>query len=274
MRCISCGAEIPAQWVKAIENNECPGCGGQIMTDDSKIILNELSEAIRKMPADPQGLAGWLMSNYRIKKIGSAEPVEKFHRQKGSANRVKNSGGRRYEDEYDDEYDDESAEFHRRAGVDPDKQRALRDAARRAREKASLSNIVRDDSGEDIEDEEEEFDEEYLERILTQDASEYYRPNTGVEKTASIRGTPSDLGRMMSGGIYNYENDLVPVDSFSGSAKASVGRNDSGISGEEAKLISVAGEEGRALVEKIRYNRIKAQDAISGGGGGSFRRSG
>lgn len=88
MRCMSCGANIPPEWVMAIQKNECPGCGGEIMGSATKDLLSELTEAMKKMPNDPQGVAGWLLSNYRFQKIGSAEPVDKFHRKGGNPGTV------------------------------------------------------------------------------------------------------------------------------------------------------------------------------------------
>jgi hypothetical protein len=37
--------------------------------------MKELKEAMEKMPNDPQGLAGWLLSNYRMQKVGDGEPT-------------------------------------------------------------------------------------------------------------------------------------------------------------------------------------------------------
>lgn len=81
---MTCNADIPPQWVNAIQRNECPGCGGMIMDDASKELLNELREAMSKMPNDPEGLAGWLLSNYVLRKVGAAEPVN-FHRKPTAA---------------------------------------------------------------------------------------------------------------------------------------------------------------------------------------------
>lgn len=81
MQCMSCDANIPPQWVNAIESNTCPGCGQAIMDDSSKELLDELKDAMEKMPNDPAGLAGWLLSNYNLYKIGDAQPTE-FHRQR------------------------------------------------------------------------------------------------------------------------------------------------------------------------------------------------
>lgn len=86
MKCQSCGVEIPPEWVKAIQKNECPGCEGAIMTEQSQELLTELSAAMAKMPNDPQGISGWLLSNYILTKIGEAIPVTQFHGQKAPRN--------------------------------------------------------------------------------------------------------------------------------------------------------------------------------------------
>lgn len=80
MRCMSCGADIPPAFVYCLESNICGGCGGPIMDEKTKEFMNELADALQKMPNDPNGLAGWLLSNYRFQKMGDAKPVEKFHR--------------------------------------------------------------------------------------------------------------------------------------------------------------------------------------------------
>lgn len=79
MKCITCQADIPPAWVNAINKNECPGCGGIIMDDSAKELLIQLREAMAKMPNDPEGLAGWLMSTYDLFPKGTIEPTT-FHR--------------------------------------------------------------------------------------------------------------------------------------------------------------------------------------------------
>ena len=79
MRCINCSADIPPEFVKAIELNTCPGCGEHIMDTTAKELMDELADALKRMPNNPQGVVGWLLSNYQFKKIGDAKPVEKFH---------------------------------------------------------------------------------------------------------------------------------------------------------------------------------------------------
>lgn len=78
MKCMNCQAEIPPAWVAALAKNECPGCGGAIMDDFSRNLLNQIKEAMEKMPNDPQGLAGWLLSTFDLRPKGSVEPTN-FH---------------------------------------------------------------------------------------------------------------------------------------------------------------------------------------------------
>jgi len=80
MKCMNCNAEIPPQYLAAIRNNICPGCGDKIYTEETGQVLTELKEAMSKMPNDPEGLACWLLSNFKVLKIGNAEPVSKFYR--------------------------------------------------------------------------------------------------------------------------------------------------------------------------------------------------
>lgn len=76
MKCINCGIEVPSNFKSAIKSNICPSCGKSIMSEDLQSIVIELSEAISKMSNDPEGLAGWLVSNFSMQKIGEALPVD------------------------------------------------------------------------------------------------------------------------------------------------------------------------------------------------------
>lgn len=83
MQCINCNAEIPPQFVSAIQNNICPGCGKNIMAEEYLQVFNEIKSAILSMKDQgldtfAQGIVGWLLSNYKLTKIGTAEPVN-FH---------------------------------------------------------------------------------------------------------------------------------------------------------------------------------------------------
>lgn len=82
MKCNKCSAEIPPEWVHAIQANMCPSCGGPLMDEMEMVLLSELSEAMKRMPDNPEGVAGWLLSNYKLTKIGDAEPTEFFKQDK------------------------------------------------------------------------------------------------------------------------------------------------------------------------------------------------
>jgi len=117
MKCMNCNAEISPQYVHAIANNVCPGCGGSIYDDQTKEVYNELKEAMLRMPNDPVGLAGWLLDNYKLYKIGSAEPVDKFYnsnikenkenKELKSSSKIKTASA------------EKTSEFFQRAGVSP-----------------------------------------------------------------------------------------------------------------------------------------------------------
>ena len=49
------------------------------MNNSSQELLQELGKAMQAMPNDPQGVAGWLLSNYELRKIGTGEPVNEFY---------------------------------------------------------------------------------------------------------------------------------------------------------------------------------------------------
>lgn len=76
MLCDSCGVDIPPAWIKVIASNVCVECSGPIMSDGTIELMNGLKEALEKMPNDPQGIAGWLLSNYQMRKVGNGEPTE------------------------------------------------------------------------------------------------------------------------------------------------------------------------------------------------------
>lgn len=76
---MSCGSPIPPEFKAAIQNNICPSCGGELMNDATLEMLHELKEALKKMPNDPEGIAGWLLSHYEMRKVGTGEAVGQFY---------------------------------------------------------------------------------------------------------------------------------------------------------------------------------------------------
>ena len=81
MKCSNCSTEIPPAFVACYERNKCPICDGAIMDENTIGLMTGLADAMSKMENDPQGLAGWLLSNYRMEKVGAGEPTG-FHRLK------------------------------------------------------------------------------------------------------------------------------------------------------------------------------------------------
>lgn len=116
MKCMNCNAEISPQYVHAIANNICPGCGGSIYDDQTKEIYNELKEAMVRMPNDPVGLAGWLLDNYKLYKIGNAEPVERFYNNSKDSKEVKEA---KDSSKIKTASVEKTNEFFQRAGVSP-----------------------------------------------------------------------------------------------------------------------------------------------------------
>lgn len=70
-----CQAEISPAFKLAIARNLCPGCDGPILTEEAKKLMEDLAAAMEKMPADPVGIAGWLLANYTMIKVGDGAPV-------------------------------------------------------------------------------------------------------------------------------------------------------------------------------------------------------
>lgn len=63
------------------------------MNEKSQELLTELREAMEKMPNDPEGLAGWLLSNYQLQKIGDAQPVNFYGRNQNQQQQQQQQGG-------------------------------------------------------------------------------------------------------------------------------------------------------------------------------------
>jgi hypothetical protein len=74
--CKSCDTEVPPNWVHAINTNACPSCGCPLLNENEASLLEEIREAFRQMPDSPEGLAGWLISNYKMVKIGDGQAVK------------------------------------------------------------------------------------------------------------------------------------------------------------------------------------------------------
>ena len=78
MKCNSCGIEIPPIFSNSLKTNICPACSGPIMQQELQGLIEGLAEAMLKMPHNPQGVACWLVSNYKMVKVNDYDPIDKF----------------------------------------------------------------------------------------------------------------------------------------------------------------------------------------------------
>lgn len=251
MRCISCGVDVPPIWVKAIELNSCPSCGSAIMNEATQDLLKELSDALTRMPNNPQGVAGWLLSNYRFQKMGDAVPVEKFHN-KGSAvgsvpgeindSQLKiaprvNDFVKRNDAE---KYVARTQELAEKAKGSKNKQMA---------EFASLINGVKDpyedpDLVETVADASSDVEDQMTYALLK---------SQGIDPFAESGSNNAPTGPMNVSQIIDQE--------IKGASKIS-----------EYEQIMMQSDRGREQLQNELHKKIKAQDAINGVGKGVFRR--
>ena len=134
MKCTSCLVEIPPTFLAAIRSGVCPSCNGQIMPPEFKLIYDEIRKTMSQMPNDPDGLAGWLLSNYHLEKIDPEKEVEpaKFYYPKQAKNKPLKSQKltkqqQYYNQDFDPEvdlekeeqeiFDTSENEFFKKAGV-------------------------------------------------------------------------------------------------------------------------------------------------------------
>jgi hypothetical protein len=212
-------------------------------------LLQELTAAMQRMPNDPQGLAGWLLSNYRFQKIGSAEPVEKFHHKGGGSSSVDESGLK-----VDPSYN----EFIKRNNASNlvaqgEKLAKLKHGGNaQLAEYASMIQGVGDPYGEGLSSD--------------IDTSDDNQPDIEDQKAImelSAAGMNPFAGNQV-GGITDMSQAINPAD-----ISNLLNQSDETPLKEEILLAQTA--EGRAYLQRDRFKKLKAQEAISGGGG-FFRR--
>jgi len=84
MDCQNCGAEIPQEWIKAIDNLhllggqisfilKCKECSEPIMDDNVLVLLGGLSSILMKEDANAQDIMSWILSNYKLEKVQEGE---------------------------------------------------------------------------------------------------------------------------------------------------------------------------------------------------------
>lgn len=242
MRCMSCGADIPPEFVHSLEINQCAGCGGPIYNEDTKNLLAELTEAMQKMPNDPQGVAGWLLSNYRFQKMGEGKPVDKFYRKGGQGI-----------DENSLKTDPSYNEFIKRNNATglvargPELAEKVKNA--KGGKFAELAEMIQEGAGDP-------YGETAAEPEVSVSADEQRAYSelkaSGFDPFATKAGI-TDLSQAIR------PQDVVELMTQGTDAPSKV----------EVELSQT--EEGRRYLDRDRHKRLKAQDAISGAGG-SFRR--
>jgi hypothetical protein len=79
MKCSQCQTDVPPQWRAALLSNACPCCSAKLMDEQTQELMTALKDAMEQMPNDPIGVAGWLISNYKLTKIGSYDVPEKLN---------------------------------------------------------------------------------------------------------------------------------------------------------------------------------------------------
>ncbi len=271
MRCISCGEDIPPKWVVVIERNVCPSCDGPIMTDDAISLRDELADALTRMPNDPQGITGWLLSNYKVQKIGDAEPVERFSRPGQKAIQPAQMSEQPEQPELKEfkvatsPYEEYLArtDFKNKVQETSATIRSKQDRmAQMAANIASVEDPYGDDSNQKVSAPTPESDQEdylALQHMMAE--------AQGSSGQASGVLSPDQIAIMQNQGA----QDIAAMGA-DGVARANVGMNDGELSDAERLLIAQTGNDGHKVVHNNRLKRIKAQEAIETGGG-SFTRA-
>ena len=260
MRCINCGANIPPEYVSAIANNICPGCNLEIMNEATKELLKELSDALARMPNDPQGIAGWLMSNYRFQKMGDGKPVEKFHRKGGGPSGDFDESNLKIAPGYNElikRTDNIGKEELMKTAQLAARGNEL--AARKGGKLAEFASMIQGVGapyGDNTTNEIPETTNE--EKIDPEDQKSYLELKaSGFDPFMS--SVPSTMG----------SSEFESSDIVSKLARV-MSQDDKPIAYETALSQT---DEGRKQLQLDNLKRIKAQDAVTGGGGGFFRRA-
>lgn len=236
MRCCNCKTDIPPEWQGVFKSNVCPACGDSVMDDTAKQLLDELAEAMEKMPNNALGVASWLFSNYELNKIGEAKPVEKFYGEKP-----------KLEEKQLKIATNPVEEMLKRTN----QHRAISETKNKLNDRLTqmAQNIVELDvdnnmygGNEPPEEDEVEIDGEIPEQE--------FRSRRGSRALASENSLVDHTVSPPTEDDIEAINELV---------------NQSSDPGPDETLLEI---------KRQRLNRLKAQEAVTGGGGGFFRRGG
>lgn len=263
MKCMSCQAEIPPSFVYALQINQCPGCSGKIMDDISIQLLTELKEAIVKMAEDPkglaEGLAGWILSNYNVTKIGETVEPTNFHRKPIANSKKQSKQGPKLKIANNPVHD-----FLKRTNASKglENRPDLRELVNTINSGNVDENLYGDD--EELDQEENEIDNsEYSEdedldtSFENDDLDPYEEAETNRKNFRSIKNAA--------------ENNSLTLPGSPGQRPLS--RKDQA---EIAQAMNGGADlDAVAALNEARKSRLqKSRDVASGGGQGSFRRGG
>jgi hypothetical protein len=163
----------------ALAANSCAACGGTIFDEESKILMEELKLVINQMPNDPDGLAGWLLSNYHLEKIDpekEVEPAKFYYPKQGKKQKLKSQKLTKqqqfYNQNFDPEIDDEDEEQETDTSENPFFQQA--GLNRSAQETQAILKKAKQKQGND------EWDPNVLKAIASMkpETMDYQEPET------------------------------------------------------------------------------------------------
>jgi hypothetical protein len=222
-----------------------------------KELLDELTAAMERMPNDPQGVAGWLMSNYRLQKIGDGSPTEHFHRQGGRGGGDIDTSNLKIADNPVDQFLNRTDYSNRvkdtQTKIGQMKNNKLAKLAQSIQDEPDPYGLAERQAEEAMED--VSNDDTAAMRAMMKAGENPFAMGGGMQEDPGRALTADEIAAIQSYGQVDEgpEEDLLP----------------------QERALAATGQKGREVVLKNRYKRIKAQDAVTGGsgGGGSFWRS-
>jgi hypothetical protein len=232
------------------------------MDDSTQGLLNELADAMARMPNDPQGVAGWLLSNYRFQKIGEAVPTEKFHRKGGngvgaSAHNIDESNLK--VDPTYDQFLKRTDVYNKVTGVNPAIEKIKAQKSGKFAEAAAAIQMVDDPYEDDTHTVRHSGSNSDIE-----DFKAYKEMRAaGIDPFAESEGATS-------AGIITPQKLMATASMAESAFYADGGNGEEPLLPQEVEMMRTP--MGRAELERQRFKKLKAQDALSGGGVGLFRR--
>lgn len=232
---MNCGVDILPSYVGAIKSNQCPGCLGQIYNDATKQLMEELADAMAKMPNDPQGIAGWLLSNYRFQKIGDGKPVDKFFGGSTNTNSPNQTGS------------SEVSKFAKNGEAEKYIAKSAELAAKKGGKMAEMASMIQN------------LPDMYEDAALQDNPAETLSPEDQREYAA-----------LKASGI----DPFMPENAILASGEVNIDGIVSGMAKESAasyETMMMGSEEGRRILQDQLAKKVQSQGRFSSGGG-AFKR--